>query len=158
MGVLGTNASRRGSILIEPYKQLRFGLTFLLVNFLFATVFLGVFGYYLWEVYQAMSVYFRLDEAQAFVTFEKIRQPALLGLGITVLFIATTLFLSARYTHQIYGPKVSFLRFIDELLADQRPAPIKLRASDQLQDLAAKLNELAAKWPPPAQPAPPTDR
>lgn len=141
--MLISKVSRRGSILIEPYKQLRFGLMFLLVNMIFSVlIFLG-FSYYLWEIYEAVVTYFKLDPAESLVTLEKLAQPAFVGLALLAAFIGTTLVLSARYTHQIFGPLVSIRRFIDELLAGKNPAPIKLRASDQLQDLAARLNALA---------------
>ena len=138
-------ATRRGVILIEPYKQLRFGLMFLVINLVFSLLVFSVFGYYLWDIYESISVYFQLDKNQSFITLSKIGKPAIIGIVLIVFFIATTLFMSARYTHQIYGPMVSILRFLDDLLEGKKPAPIKLRSSDQLQDLVSKLNLLVQR-------------
>ncbi|NRA46260.1 MAG: hypothetical protein HRU09_15010 [Oligoflexales bacterium] len=138
-------ATRRGVILIEPYKQLRFGLTFLIINLVFSILVFGVFGYYLWDIYESLSIYFQLDKSESFITLAKIGKPAIIGLVLIICFIATTLFISARYTHQIYGPMVSILRFLDDLLEGKKPSPIQLRSSDQLQDLANKLNQLTQK-------------
>lgn len=139
-------ATRRGVILIEPYKQLRFGLMFLVINLVFSTLVFGVFGYYLWDIYESISVYFQLDNSQSVITLAKIGKPAIIGLVLIVFFIATTLFMSARYTHQIYGPMVSILRFLDDLLEGKVPTPIKLRSSDQLQELVSKLNLLSQRF------------
>ncbi|MFK7825382.1 MAG: hypothetical protein AB8G05_14605 [Oligoflexales bacterium] len=139
-------ATRRGVILIEPYKQLRFGLMFLVINLVFSTLLFGIFGYYLWDIYESLSFYFQLDKNQSVMTLAKIGRPAIIGLILIIFFIATTLFMSARYTHQIYGPMVSILRFLDDLLAGKEPSSIKLRSSDQLQELVSKLNLLTKKY------------
>jgi signal transduction histidine kinase len=129
-------------VLIEPYKQLRFGLIFLTINLIFSSMILAVIGYFIWDVYTALSVYFQLNEGQQIVTLAKFGAPAAACVTLVILFILTTLILSAKLTHQIYGPLVSIRRFLDELLLGVKPAPIKLRSSDQLQDLAQRLNDL----------------
>lgn len=134
---------RRTQLLIEPYQQLRFGLIFILINFVFSALMCFVFGYFLWDIYEAISEYFKLDPSQQLMTGEKFMRPLLVGLGVVVLFIVTTLVASARYTHQIYGPLVSIRRFLDELLSGKKPDPIKLRKTDQLHDLAERLNKVA---------------
>ncbi|MCB9228801.1 MAG: hypothetical protein H6618_04240 [Deltaproteobacteria bacterium] len=138
-------STRRGAILIEPYKQLRFGIMFLFINLIFSSLLLGVFLYFLWDIYEALSVYFRLDASQTVITMTKLMQPAAVALLLVILFIGATLAMSARYTHQIYGPMVSVRRFLDELLEGRQPHPIRLRASDQLQDLVIRLNEIPEK-------------
>ena len=141
--------SRRTQILIEPYQQLRFGLIFILINIVFAALICSVFGYFLWDIYEAISEYFKLDPSQKTMTAEKFLWPLLMGLGVVALFVVTTLFTSARYTHQIYGPLVSIRRFLDELLSSKKPDPIRLRKTDQLHDLADRLNNLAGLIGPP---------
>jgi hypothetical protein len=130
-------------MLIEPYRQLRFGFTFITLNFFFSSSMLFVFGYYLWDVFEAITEYFRLDPEQQMVTANKFMVPVTAGLSIYALFIFTTLYVSARYTHQFYGPLVSIRRFLDDLLAGKKPAPIKLRTKDQLHDLVDRLNLLS---------------
>lgn len=136
--------TRREGILVEPYKQLRFGITFLIINLFFSFLLLAIFGYFIWDIYATISIYFQLDGAQNLMTLGKLIKPVLLGSVLVGFFIATTLVMSAKYTHQIYGPLVSIRRFLDELSEGRTPSPIALRSSDQLQDLATKLNQLAA--------------
>jgi hypothetical protein len=139
-------SSRRDGVLIEPYKQLRFGIMFLLINLVFSALILLVFGYFISDIYQAQKFYFQFDEAQGAQVLGKLMVPVFFGAGLLVVFICVTLMASARYTHQFYGPLVSIRRFLDDLTQGKTPTPIKLRASDQLQDLVEQLNRL----PPPS--------
>ncbi len=135
--------SRRGALLIEPYKQLKFGVMFLLLNLVFAVLTLTVFGYYLWDIYQAMIRFFQLDEAQSLVTMQKLQVPFLAAVALLALFIMTTLYFSVYYTHRIYGPLVSIRRFLDQLIQGENPGVIQVRNTDQLQDLVVRLNGIA---------------
>jgi hypothetical protein len=142
---------RRGglkALLVEPFEQIKLGLIFLALNLVFSVLSLGVFTYYLYDIYKALSVYFKLSEQESVLTAAKFAVPALVGGVLFVVFVAATLFFSIRYTHAIYGPLVSINRFLDELLAGKSPQSITLRESDQLQDLAAKLNRVAERLEP----------
>lgn len=138
---------RRGfaSWFVEPYKQVRLGLMFLLVNGVFATVFVCVFGYYVLEMYEVMVTYFKLSGQESAATLDKFLVPLTIGTSLIVIFVFTTILVSVRYTHEIYGPLVSIHRFLDDLLSGRAPSPIQLRESDQLQDLANKLNNVAER-------------
>jgi len=52
--------------------------------------------------------------------------------------------LTIIYTHRLAGPMVAFKKHIDELKAKNFSSRVSLRKNDQFQDLASKLNELAA--------------
>jgi nitrogen fixation/metabolism regulation signal transduction histidine kinase len=138
---------RRGfkSWFVEPYKQVRLGLMFLLVNFAFAALFIGVFGYIVYDMYAAVMTYFKLSGSEGAVTSQKFIFPMLIGVALMFLFIVTTILVSVRYTHEIYGPLVSIHRYLDDILAGRSPQVINLRESDQLQDLAKKLNSVAER-------------
>lgn len=138
---------RRGFVswFVEPYKQVRLGLMFLLVNFAFSILIIGVFGYYVLEMYSAVSTYFKLSGAENQVTMQKFGVPIASGSALILLFVVTTIMVSVRYTHHIYGPLVSIHRYLDEVLSGKTPHPIQLRDSDQLQDLALKLNQMAER-------------
>jgi methyl-accepting chemotaxis protein len=138
---------RRGfkSFIVEPYKQVKLGLMFLVVNTIFSMLILGVFGYYVVDLYSAVVAHFRLSGQENQLALAKFSIPMFAASALMLLFVVTTLILSIRYTHQIYGPLVSINRFLDELLAGQKPQLLNLRDSDQLQDLAKKLNEFAEK-------------
>ncbi|MEN9834448.1 MAG: hypothetical protein RL011_641 [Pseudomonadota bacterium] len=144
---MGNQGRRRGfaSWFVEPYKQVRLGLVVLLVNFVFAALIFGVFGYYLYDVYEAVSVYFKLSDGESIVTMKKFAVPLISCASLIVLFVLTTILVSVRFTHQIYGPLVSIHRYLDEVLAGSVPQPIQLRESDQLKDLADKLNSVAER-------------
>jgi hypothetical protein len=138
---------RRGfqSWFVEPYKQVRLGLMFLLVNFCFSILIIGVFGYYVYDIYDAVVTYFKLSGSESAMTLQKFAVPIAIGGALILLFIVTTIMVSVRYTHEIYGPLVSIHRYLDDVLAGRTPTPIQLRESDQLQDLANKLNSVAER-------------
>lgn len=138
---------RRGfaSWFVEPYKQVRLGLMFLLVNFVFAAMIIGVFGYYIFEMYGAVVTYFKLSQQESILAAQKFTLPLMAGAALIVVFVITTILVSVRYTHEIYGPLVSIHRFLDDVLSGRSAAPINLRESDQLQDLATKLNSVAER-------------
>ncbi len=139
---------RRGFVswFVEPYKQVRLGLMFLLVNIVFAILIIGVFGYYVMDIYTAVSTYFKLSGSESQVTMQKFGLPIAIGGALIVLFMVTTILVSVRYTHEIYGPLVSIHRYLDDLLGGKSPDPINLRESDQLKDLADKLNSVAERF------------
>lgn len=135
---------RRGfkSWFVEPYRQVKLGLMFVLINIIFSILIFGLFGYFLWDVYLSVSAYFALTSEQNQETFMKFGAPAVAGAALILLFMVTTLMVSVRYTHQIYGPLVSIQRFLDDIVNGKNPDPINLRESDQLKGLATKLNQM----------------
>lgn len=140
-------ARRRGfaSWFVEPYKQVKLGLVFLFLNILFAALIFGTFAYFLNDIFEALSTYFQMSGQESSVTMSKFQTPLVIAGVLVLAFVVTTILVSVRYTHRIYGPLVSINRFMDELLAGRKPAAIHLRESDQLQDLANKLNRLSDK-------------
>lgn len=130
-------------LFIEPYRQLRFGIMFLGLNFVFSCAILGVFAYYLLDIYGAIVEYFKLDPLESGMTLSKLGVPFGVAAALILVFIGLTLYFSAYYTHQIYGPLVSIRRFLDQVLRGESPAPIQLRKKDQLHDLVGRLNGLA---------------
>ncbi len=147
MSKASAQGRRRGfaSWFVEPYKQVRLGLIFLLVNSAFAILLLSVFGYYVWDMYMSVATYFQLAGGESATILSKFTVPLAVGGGLILLFVIATILVSVRYTHEIYGPLVSIHRFLDDMLAGRSPSPIQLRDSDQLQDLALKLNALAER-------------
>ena len=147
-GLRGLDPGRRlgfRSIFVEPYLQIKLGLFIIILNLLFASAIGGVFSYYIYDVYQAISMYFELDQAENVMTWEKFQVPLLICGGLVISFIVLTLIITARYTHKIYGPLVNIHSFLDLALKGHKPEPLKLRSSDQLNDLAIKINQLYEK-------------
>ena len=143
-----SKSRRRGFVswFVEPYKQVRLGLMFLLVNFAFAALIVCVFGYYVYDIYDSVSTYFKLSGNESAQAMNKFGIPIAIGSALILLFIITTILVSVRYTHEIYGPLVSIHRYLDDLLGGKSPNPINLRESDQLKDLAEKLNSVAERF------------
>jgi hypothetical protein len=140
---------RRGfkSWFVEPYRQVKLGLMFLVLNLIFAGSILGIFGFYVWDIYQTMSVYFQLSDNQNTEILQKFQIPILVGAGLILVFVCLSILLSVKYTHRIYGPLVSIHRYLDDYLQGIPTTPLVLRESDQLQELAEKLNKVVALNP-----------
>ena len=92
---------------------------------------------------QAVANYFNLSDGQGEQVLAKLSQPLLICTGLLVAFIVTTILVAARYTHRIFGPLVSIHRFLDDIIQKRPATNLVLRESDQLQDLAVKLNVIA---------------
>lgn len=140
---------RRGfkSWFVEPYRQVKLGLIFLLINFLFAGLTIGIFGFYMWDIYQTLAVYFKLTSDQSVEIMQKFQTPIAAGSLLMLIFVAVSILVAVRYTYQIYGPLVSIHRFLDEYLQGGVVTPLVLRETDQLQELADKLNQLNELYP-----------
>lgn len=127
---------------VEPYRQIKLGLIFIVLNLSFAALFSGVVGYYFLDVYETVSRYFQLSADQGAQVLEKFQVPILFSFILVVVFVVLSLLASVHYTYQIYGPLVSIHRYLDELLENRSTKPLELRSSDQLQELAAKISQL----------------
>ena len=138
---------RRGlqALLVEPYKQIKIGLIFLLLNFAFCGLIGGVFGYVIYDIYASLVDTFKLTSVESAETWSKLRVPIGVGIVLLVGFIISTLWVSIRYTHRIYGPLVSIYRYLDDVAGGGDPAPLQLRDRDQLGELAERLNAAVTK-------------
>jgi hypothetical protein len=140
---------RRGfkSWFVEPYRQVKLGLLFLILNLAFAGAIFGIFGYYIYDIFESLQVYFKLTNDQSSEILTKFQTPVLAGAILILLFVLISILVAVRYTHQIYGPLVSIHRFLDEYLEGATVTPLALRESDQLKELAEKLNLLVSLQP-----------
>lgn len=127
---------------VEPYRQVKLGLMFLMLNLVFAGLIFGIFGYYVWDIYQTLAAYFKLTSDQSTEIMLKFQTPIYAGSCLLIVFVVASILISVRYTYQIYGPLVSIHRFLDEYLQGDVVQPLILRESDQLQELAEKLNQV----------------
>mgnify|MGYP001245131158 CR=1 FL=1 len=143
---MAKKGDKRSKILIQPYQQLRFGITFLILNFIFTCLLFGTFTYFMWDMYEAILGVFELTNNEGVLSLQKVIKPVLVSLFFCLLFIFMTLYYSARYTHQIYGPLLSIKRFLDEIINGEKPTHIRLRKNDQLQTLVKRLNLIADKF------------
>ncbi|RYZ52485.1 MAG: hypothetical protein EOP07_19525, partial [Proteobacteria bacterium] len=72
---------RRGfkSWFVEPYRQVKLGLLFLILNLAFAGAIFGIFGYYINDIFQSLQVYFKLTNDQSSEILTKFQTPVLAG-------------------------------------------------------------------------------
>ena len=139
-----SKSRRRGLVswFVEPYRQVKLGLIFLVLNLIFSLLILSVFGFYFWDVYKALTVYFQLAPDQGQEIISKLNTPIIVAVLLTGFFVVVTILASVRYTHDIYGPLVSIHRHLDGILSFKNQNPLQLRQSDQLKDLADKVNRV----------------
>lgn len=110
-------AKRRSfrAYLVEPFKQIRFGLHVVLVSLSFAAIFAYVFLEAFREQYQQVFELFNVADQTALIENDIfIRNKAKLTLTIAA-FIVVTLYVVVRRTHRMYGPMISMMRFVAEL-------------------------------------------
>lgn len=143
------------SIIIEPFRQFKFGVYVIGI----CLAFIGAAGYLFVnsfiEQYKHVLGLFNVVDPSAKWSFiiDDIFYSNLIKLSICfALFLIIMFYTVFKLTHRYYGPLVSILRFLKELQAGNYTARIKLRKKDELQELADNLNLLAEtlqkKYPP----------
>ena len=83
---------------VEPYRQVKLGLMFLIVNLVFSVLILGVFGFYLWDVYQAIVGYFQLSGDQGLEIMGKLTYPLIWGTALILVILAGVKPLERRFS------------------------------------------------------------
>lgn len=134
--------------LIEPFKQIKFGLYVLGLS----VAFVGVSGYMFvtafTEQYQHVMKIFNVVDPKfqwELVTNDVFRTNAI-RIGILFgVFIAAMLGMIFRLTHRYYGPLVSIERFVEQVAAGDYQKRCKIREKDELHGLVMKLNAMAEK-------------
>ena len=134
------------STVIEPFKQIKFGLYVIGISIAFVGVCAFMFVLAFNEQYNhVMGIFHVVDPnlqwelVTNYVFYTNaVRVGAILALFIVVMF--TVVF---RLTHRYYGPVVSIERFVDQLTQGDYQVRCKIREKDELQSLVAKLNVMA---------------
>ncbi|NBO37243.1 hypothetical protein EBU99_01535 [bacterium] len=140
-------AKRRNfrAYLVEPFKQIRFGLHVVSVALSFAAIFAYLFLEAFREQYQQVFDLFNVADQTALVENDIfLRNRAKLTLTI-IAFIAVTLYVVIRRTHRMYGPMISMMRFVSELKRGNYAVRINVRERDDFQNFVAELNALAVE-------------
>ena len=127
----------------KPRLQLAFAMYAILLTILFsvsiiATVYLA-FG----DLYHAI-----LDTSELRLYYKnEIRENFQASIGtlipIVLTYVILIMVISVVFTERMVGPTIAFLRHINALKNGVYSARITLRKRDELQELAAELNELA---------------
>jgi HAMP domain-containing protein len=134
------------SLIIEPFKQIKFGLYVIGLSVAFVGVSAAMFIMAFTEQYQHVMGIFNVVDPKLkweLVTNDVFyTNAARLGVMFFV-FIAALFALVFRMTHRYYGPLVSIERFVDQMTAGDYARRCKIREKDELQRLVGKLNRMA---------------
>ncbi len=134
------------STVIEPFKQIRFGLYVIGISVAFVAVCALMFMTAFIDQYKhVMNIFHVVDPNLQWelVTNEVFLINAIrIGLMFAV-FIAVMFTVVFRLTHRYYGPLVSIERFVDQVLAGDYHVRCKIREKDELHALCDKLNAMA---------------
>lgn len=129
--------------LVEPFKQIRFGLHVVIVCFTFVFLLGWLYTNAFREQYQQVIDIFTVVDPTALVENDVFIKNAFIIGGTLAALALTMLFVVIRRTHKMYGPMVSIRRFVGELQQGNYAVRIAIRESDDFQTLVRDLNELA---------------
>ena len=135
------------NLIIEPFKQMSFGLYMLGISTAFMIISAWLFIRSFIKQYQHVMELFQVVEPEArweFIINDVFYSNALLLGSLYLLFafvLITTVF---KLTHRYYGPLVSIREFLKQLELGNYSCRISIRKKDHLQKLVAQLNHLAA--------------
>lgn len=134
------------STLIEPFKQIKLGLYVVAITMAFVTVAGIMFVAAFTEQYTHVMNIFQVVDPNLrweLVTNDVFYTNAI-RLGVLfATFIAVMMGTVFRMTHRIYGPLVSIERFLTQITEGQYNKRVTIRAGDEMQRLAQKLNGMA---------------
>ena len=134
------------SLVIDPFRQIKFGLYVIGITVAFVAVTSLLFVQAFREQYQhVMSIFNVVDPNLKWelVTNDVFVTNAIRIGVLFVAFIAVLLGVVFRLTHRYYGPLVSIERFVDDLAAGDYQQRCKIREKDELHTLVNKLNAMA---------------
>jgi len=132
--------------LVEPFKQIRFGLHVVFVSLLFSALFAYFFLRAFLEQYQQVFEWFNVVDAEsqtAMLDNEVFIRNGYILAATIVAFVLTTLYVVVRRTHRMYGPMISMMRYVAELKKGNYAVRIHIRERDDFHNFVAELNALA---------------
>jgi signal transduction histidine kinase len=129
--------------LVEPFKQLKFGLHVVAVCLAFVIILSGLFVRAFYEQYEQVAQLFQVADSSDVLDNNVFWRNGIL-IGVTlVAFVGTMMWVVIRKTQRMYGPIISILRFVNELKKGNYAVRINVRQRDDFQNLVISLNELA---------------
>jgi HAMP domain-containing protein len=136
------------SLVIEPFKQIKFGVYVIGISVAFVAVSAGMFVWAFYEQYKHVMTIFNVvdPQMQYELVNNNIFQVNAMRIGVVfVAYIGITFWVVFKLTHRYYGPLVSIERFVTQMTNGQYDKRCKIRTKDELHALVAKLNEMATK-------------
>ena len=134
------------SLIIEPFKQIKFGLYIIVITSVFLILSLSLVLYSFANQYQQLMDLFHVVDKNS--QWELVLNDVFINnmtmiAALYFLFIISILLVIFKLTHQYYGPIVAIKRFISQLKRGEYNHSISIRKTDELQDIVKALNELA---------------
>lgn len=134
------------STVIEPFKQIKFGLYVIGVSVAFVGICALMFVVAFNEQYNhVMTIFHVVDPSRQWelVTNDVFYTNAIRIGAMLTLFIAVMFTMVFKLTHRYYGPLVSIERFVEQVTDGDYTVRCKIREKDELHDLVSKLNHMA---------------
>ena len=134
------------STVIEPFKQIKFGLYVIGISVAFVGVCALMFVKAFTEQYEHVMGIFNVVDPNLkweLVTNDVFYTNAIRMGVIFTVFIGVLLAVVFRLTHRYYGPLVSIERFVEQFAAGDYKRRCKIRERDELHGLVEKLNHMA---------------
>ena len=142
------NRPRRnlGSTVIEPFKQIKFGIYVVAISVIFVAICSAMFGAAFYDQYQHVMKIFNVvdpDTKWELVLNDVFVDNAWRIGWMFLAYIIIVMTVVFRLTHRYYGPLVSIERFVDEIAEGDYTRRCKIRNKDELHGLVDKLNNMA---------------
>lgn len=134
------------SLLIEPFKQIKFGIYMIAISFVFLSISSVLFVNSFIEQYAHVMEIFQIinpDKQWDMVLNDVFYKNALRLVLFFIAYFCVIFYIVFKLTHRYYGPLISIQRFLDRLIKGEYDSRVSIRSKDELQDLVAKLNTLA---------------
>lgn len=139
----GKNRRSVKNVLVSPKQQLRYSFVLVIGSCLTLALFIGALIYQINQTITTLGIAYRLD-AEVVDAIQKSLNSALwMAMILAALTILSSLVLSVRLSHKIYGPVVAIKRYLTTLGGGDYKARLTLRQGDDLLDLRDALNQLA---------------
>ncbi len=134
------------STVVEPFKQIKFGVYVMIVSFAFLVAAAVMIGFAFYQQYaHVMEIFSVVDPSTKWelVTNDIFYANAIKLILLCLVFVAVLFTVVFKMTHKFYGPLIGIERFIDQMTLGDYSKRVVIRRGDELQKLANKLNLMA---------------
>lgn len=134
------------STVVEPFKQIKFGVYVMMVSFAFLVSAALMIGYAFYQQYShVMEIFSVVDPSTKWelVTNDIFYANAIKLTLLCLVFVAVLFTVVFKMTHKFYGPLIGIERFIDHVTLGDYSKRVGIRRGDELQRLVGKLNLMA---------------
>ncbi len=139
----GQNRRSVKNVLVSPKQQLRYSFVLVIGSCLTLALFVGVLIFQINQTISTLGIAYRLDPEVIEAIHKSLNSALVMAMILAALTIISSLALSIRLSHKIYGPVVSIKRYLQTLMSGDYKARLTLRQGDDLLDLRDALNQLA---------------